>query len=500
MQDRLKTLETAFLDGNIDDIRAAICDILPINTEFGENVLMTAINRENIELIKYLLGLMPKDRIITYADNCGHNAFMYALSGKNEEIIDLLLPYVDGKHRCNCNNSILMMAITKKLSIGIIKKLIPLVDINASNEDGDTALYIAFDKYCLDVIDLLMSTPNIDIYSIYSNEKTLLYSAAKQGHVDLIEKLVNGKMPAKYIDIIDENENTALHVAVRYNRFDCAKILADISNHRTINKAGKDPMHKAIDMKNTKMIDMLWKKTDCFLEYYNYAAFYNQDMADHIANKNNPIRPTNNTDSAADYVMINKVDDSSSVHDDIIKNSIAFSHQLADIHASTRDGVATPSVHINPTPLIRIDIISLLNIYTYNLNVAGMKSITEGIESLDYLKESPLIRLAKLRLYDYNIRDKTFTAIAPFNNDDIDKMIEIFDILITKCNINSKDSDGRTALMNAIMFNNIALAERLILKSDLKIKCNAGAIAYKYANNRGFDTIASAIKTVMDLQ
>jgi ankyrin repeat protein len=198
--------------------------------------------------------------------------------------------------------------------------------------------------------------------------------------------------------------------------------------------------------------------------------------------------------------MINKVDDSSSVHDDIIKNSIAFSHQLADIHASTRDGVATPSVHINPTPLIRIDIISLLNIYTYNLNVAGMKSITEGIESLDYLKESPLIRLAKLRLYDYNIRDKTFTAIAPFNNDDIDKMIEIFDILITKCNINSKDSDGRTALMNAIMFNNIALAERLILKSDLKIKCNAGAIAYKYANNRGFDTIASAIKTVMDLQ
>ncbi|OUM61479.1 hypothetical protein PIROE2DRAFT_62487 [Piromyces sp. E2] len=121
-----------------------------------------------------------------------------------------------------------------------------LVNVNAVNKNGDTALIIASENGNLDVINLLFEY-NIDLTFKDANGNNALIRAAEHGCFDVVEELLRKKIN---INLVNNNKRTALMMAAENGHIRVVKLLIKKGAKITI----KDNFDKtALDIVKSKI-------------------------------------------------------------------------------------------------------------------------------------------------------------------------------------------------------------------------------------------------------
>lgn len=199
------------------------------------SLLHIAVLIENTMLLKLLLGYgydynqpLLKPNII---DSNGNTAFHLALLGKNQNIIDIFLskPHtIDTTVKNKDDKDIMHIAIETRNIEAIELFLQNGYDPNTTDSDGNNLLLYAIKHSSMEIINLLIEHPDINILHKNDDLQNALHlAAAKKGAEDLIKILYQKGCP---ITDQDSNGEMPLHEAVNYNNLPAIKELLTIDN------------------------------------------------------------------------------------------------------------------------------------------------------------------------------------------------------------------------------------------------------------------------------
>ena len=147
------------------------------------------------------------------------------------------------------------------------------VNVNSVSEDADpfaesgdrlcSGLIIAAERNYLDLLDILLSHPNIDVNQIRKNsghQMTALMFACGAGHSDVVSKLV--QQDGVDVNYQAESGYTAANSAAFNGHKECVRILARSGkvdwNKR--DKKGAVPLYWALDQDHSDIVDIIVKQ------------------------------------------------------------------------------------------------------------------------------------------------------------------------------------------------------------------------------------------------
>ena len=136
------------------------------------------------------------------------------------------------------------------------------VDVNTVSVDNSwSGLTIAAHKNYLDLLDLLLSHPDIKINLTTKNseQSTALMFACISGNPAIVSRLVEEEQ----LDINHQNQdgNTAAHLAIAKGHTECLRLLAGTGkvDFNIKNKWGNTPLFRALFHGHTDIVDILLK-------------------------------------------------------------------------------------------------------------------------------------------------------------------------------------------------------------------------------------------------
>jgi ankyrin repeat protein len=194
-----------------------------VNTKdgLGRTAIMEAArNHNNIELVNLLI---QRGASINAVDNDGNTALTESVHHNNVEIFKLLLQNGADLKSCGIEVQGRMLRdaalnSNRFLLDWLIKNN---VDINATDNDGQTALTKAVYNNDVEIFNLLIQN-GADLKSCgIETQGRMLRSAAVNGNKAIVEWLVKNKVNINYV----ENETTAIMAAVYHANFEIAKFL-----------------------------------------------------------------------------------------------------------------------------------------------------------------------------------------------------------------------------------------------------------------------------------
>jgi hypothetical protein len=122
----------------------------------------------------------------------------------------------------------LIRATANGLSYEDLKLLLDTgIDVNQSDEDGASAVYVAAQCGNVRCIKSLVEL-NADVNSRDKEEQTALFAAAKIGDLACVKCLIDLEAD---VNAVDKHGSTALMVAAAAGYFDCVKELANLGNN-----------------------------------------------------------------------------------------------------------------------------------------------------------------------------------------------------------------------------------------------------------------------------
>lgn len=107
-------------------------------------------------------------------------------------------------------------------NIEAVKKLCSKVNINVQDKDGCTALMIASSHGCMNIVQLLLQMPTINVNAQNKNGETALILAS-EGNQNIVRLLL--QHPKINMNIQDDTGSTALIVASKYGHEDIIQLL-----------------------------------------------------------------------------------------------------------------------------------------------------------------------------------------------------------------------------------------------------------------------------------
>lgn len=212
----------------IDFLIKAGADVNQINNDNISSV-MAASYHGNIEIVKLLIENGANVRLVE--KNLASPLHLSFGNNCNIDIIKLLL---DAGADINAKNSSLntplflasIKGLTKIVQLFLdyvpperFKTELNVLDINAENIKGYTALILAASNNNLDIVNLLLEKQA----NLFSNNKmSALYAASKNGHIEIVKKLIS---IGDNINYPIENDNYAIHGAVLSGNLEIVKLL-----------------------------------------------------------------------------------------------------------------------------------------------------------------------------------------------------------------------------------------------------------------------------------
>lgn len=177
-----------------------------------ENPLLIAAKKGWVDIVDYLLSCVKQDELdMNIQDSYGWTPLMFAVIHGQTDVVDRLLQIKECK-------------------------------INISNNLGNTAIFLAAENECLEIVDKLIVYGS-DIGHINKLDQTLVHIAATSENPKVLERLLSFGLD---INQQDNNGWTPLIVCVRINNKEGVKILLEHGADTTIkNNVGKKASYYA---------------------------------------------------------------------------------------------------------------------------------------------------------------------------------------------------------------------------------------------------------------
>lgn len=139
------------------------------------------------------------------------------------------------------------------------------IDINSQNEYGDTPLYEASITNHIEIVELLLSYPNIVINAQSDRGATALFVSSSNNHIGIVELLL--AHPEIDINIANKEGLTPLHVSSRFNNIEVVKLLLsrpeiNVNTIATEKVYKETPLHSATERVNIEVVEMLLDHPD----------------------------------------------------------------------------------------------------------------------------------------------------------------------------------------------------------------------------------------------
>ncbi|ORX86697.1 ankyrin [Anaeromyces robustus] len=452
-------------------------DIKDVN---GNTPLMLTAIKRNYECAKKLLSSNYKINVNS-VDKYGDTPLIQTMNkilivvddlvkdlskNSNDDLpkfVDLLIEKGADKNKTNKNNDTALHAACKNNIHEIIPKLITDKNINMKNKNGYTPLMIAIFKRNYECIKSLLSSKyNLDINMIDKNGNTPLMMTIME-YEDLSEFMDLFIEKGANKDLVNKNNDTALHIACKNNLNEVIPKLITEKNINMKNKDGYTPLMIAINERNYECIKTLLSNK------------YNLDI--NIVDKkgNTPLMMTIMKDEdISEFIdlfiekgtnkdLINK-NQSSALHIACKYNNYKIISKLItekNINMKNKDGYTPLMIAINNK---NYECIKSLLSSKHNLDINIVNNDGNSPLMMALMKyEEDLSRLIDLFIKKGSNKDlvnknqSSILHIACENN-----LNEVIPKLITEKNINIKNKDGYTPLMIAINNKNYECLKSLL--------------------------------------
>ena len=253
-----------------DDLRTVkiICKSLPLNSPFVFNVFEQAIREGSLEILKLLLKRWPRGAKDSNGNNLLHIAVSSTTSG-NYEMVSEILETFDVNKVNNDGDTPLHLAVAKKLNEIVCLLLHNNADVNIQNNQGDTPLHVAAVQSNLLIFILLVDKCK---NSLQNNDgDTAFHLAARYGRTDFVELMIKENKPsndpyssnhdvsktARFKNIVNNNDWTALHYACAENNYKIVEKLLEIDVDSEIkNDEGKTALDICISMDHLSLVSL----------------------------------------------------------------------------------------------------------------------------------------------------------------------------------------------------------------------------------------------------
>ncbi|KAE8155613.1 ankyrin repeat-containing domain protein [Aspergillus tamarii] len=231
----------------------------------GVTPLMLSITYKNLELLKALLSDPRTDPNIV--DHFGQSPLHLAVYRNSPQMIQLLLQsaWTDVNSWDNNRQTSLVLTAELQKSRATSSLLsIPTVNIDHVDNDGCTALWYAVDECNTEIIQQLMErTSDVHDYWNQAYNKTLFQLAIERGCelavIRLLQKSDSGHRPEDEGDNhLIYDDDTCFFMAVVSNQVSIARILlARGANINAYNEDGQTALHVACRYNNPRLVDLL---------------------------------------------------------------------------------------------------------------------------------------------------------------------------------------------------------------------------------------------------
>ena len=143
----------------------------------------------------------------------------------------------------------------------IAKLLLDYLGVNAKDQLGRTVLHISVEIGSIRIIEELLTDPTVDINAQDINGRTALHIAASKNDLRIVELLLKERC-SSYKEInsnsIDNDRNSALHIAVVYNATETVvKLLEANVNVNGRNQFGFTPLYLAVRRQSYELVTLL---------------------------------------------------------------------------------------------------------------------------------------------------------------------------------------------------------------------------------------------------
>jgi ankyrin repeat protein len=225
----------------------------------GSTALHHASRNASVEAALYLLdcGSDPTTR-----DSQNHTPFSLAVQAGCVEIAEVLAERLQSFHEVDMerNLSILHRACTHGMH-KVVARLVSIgADPNSTNIRGETPIMVAAGVGHVETVKVLIKE-HVVIGFKMPDGTTALHVAAQFGHVGVLELLFTAE-PALDPAPANSNGDTPLHLASRYEHFECFKFLYSLKSVVQKNGRGWLPVHEAARNGHTSIIKSLKDSTD----------------------------------------------------------------------------------------------------------------------------------------------------------------------------------------------------------------------------------------------
>lgn len=340
--------------------------------------------------------------------------------------------------------------------LAVLKKHPDAFDFFMSESEGDRLLHSLVKLNDLEQVKKLFTPPRsskINVNSLNEKRQSPLMIAASAGHVKMVEFLLTkGADP----ELIDFEQDTALHYAVNSNKIEVALQLASITKKRNqVNRSGHTPFHRAVISGSLPLVKV-FRELGCdinVIDQHGLTAMHlaalqdNPEIIYHLAsemNVNSIQKPLNEKEA---------------------KNCTCHSPlHLAALHGKAS---AFAALIISGADLLQENFVKKTP-----LEYAAMSN---NSDIWDFILNLDLINQAS-----YQSR----LLLASAAGENIDAMI---DLLALNCNINAIDNNGLNALHHACIHEKFRSLS-LLIENGIEVNAadSNGNTAFHHAAQQGF--------------
>ena len=162
-----------------------------VRDELGNTAIAKAVKQGNNHIVKLLLST---DKVEVNA-----TLLRQAIWEGNEETVRLLIDHnkfdVNAIEDVRYRNSTALFCAARNRRKGVMKLLLGTedVDVNAKDEEGNTALQEATRRGYCDVVEVMLTSEKVDVNAKDDDGNTALHEAASRGYSDIVEVMLTSE-------------------------------------------------------------------------------------------------------------------------------------------------------------------------------------------------------------------------------------------------------------------------------------------------------------------